>query len=410
VFSVLVSEDNLAPVLAPIGDKTVDEGSLLTFTATAVDGDCPANSLMFNLAPGAPLGATINSSTGAFAWTPTSDQGPGVYLITVRVTDGTLIDSKTFQVTVIDMPGAPVADANGPYTGIVNFPVSFDGTGSADPDGDPLSYLWDFGDGSSGTGATPAHPYPLPSGPGGYIVTLCVSDPGGLSDCDVTTATIVDLLSARVFTVGGNKTIRLGSGKPQTCVQIEPVGGAFDVSEVDLTSLVMRFGGSEIPAIADKTAVVGDKDHNGISEITACFSKEDLRVLFAGLPSGQNQVDVLIRGMLVGGAPIEGAVTLQVNASGGGGLAASIVPNPLNPRANLTFATSEAGWVKVQMFDLHGRLVRTLMESSSAPAGYHDVAIDGLDARGQRMASGMYYLLIRTSADGEERKAITILK
>jgi flagellar hook assembly protein FlgD len=65
--------------------------------------------------------------------------------------------------------------------------------------------------------------------------------------------------------------------------------------------------------------------------------------------------------------------------------------------------------VKVQMFDVQRRL-RTLMDESNAAAGYHDVTIDGHDASGSRLASGIYYIKIRSSVDGEETKAVTILK
>ena len=55
---------------------------------------------------------------------------------------------------------------------------SFDAAGSSDPEGDTLSYAWDFGDGETGTGVSPAHSY---SASGTYTATLTVSD-GSLSD------------------------------------------------------------------------------------------------------------------------------------------------------------------------------------------------------------------------------------
>jgi len=45
----------------------------------------------------------------------------------------------------------------GPYTGLVNVAITFDGTGSVDPGGEIVSYEWDFGDGS--TGAVTSHSY-----------------------------------------------------------------------------------------------------------------------------------------------------------------------------------------------------------------------------------------------------------
>lgn len=100
--TITVSEVNSAPVLNPIGNKVVDELTLLTFTATATDSDIPVNNLAFTLDPGAPAGAVI-SSAGLFSWTPTEAQGPGVYPVTVRVTDnGTppLSAAETISITV----------------------------------------------------------------------------------------------------------------------------------------------------------------------------------------------------------------------------------------------------------------------------------------------------------------------
>lgn len=81
----------------------------------------------------------------------------------------------------------PTADANGPYTGIVGTPVSFDGTGSSDPGGTIVAYDWDFGDGNVGTGATPAHTYSVD---GIFTVMLTVTDSDAQTDMDSTSATI----------------------------------------------------------------------------------------------------------------------------------------------------------------------------------------------------------------------------
>jgi hypothetical protein len=110
--TITVREVNTAPVLAPIGDQVVGEGSTLTFTATALDADRPANALAFSLV-GASSGAAIHPVTGVFTWTPTEVQGPGTFTFTVRVTDnGTpaLFDEKTITVTVNEVNTPPVLD------------------------------------------------------------------------------------------------------------------------------------------------------------------------------------------------------------------------------------------------------------------------------------------------------------
>ncbi|MEJ2320725.1 MAG: PKD domain-containing protein [Gemmatimonadales bacterium] len=84
----------------------------------------------------------------------------------------------------------PVADANGPYTGAEGLPIPLDGSGSYDPDADPLTYAWDFGDGNTGSGPTPSNTY---ADNGQYDVCLSVTDDGGLSDTQCTTANIANV-------------------------------------------------------------------------------------------------------------------------------------------------------------------------------------------------------------------------
>jgi len=81
----------------------------------------------------------------------------------------------------------PVADPNGPYSGTVGSPVSFDGSGSSDPDGTIVAYDWDFGDGNTGAGVKPSHRYVAA---GTYTVSLTVTDNDGASDTATSTATI----------------------------------------------------------------------------------------------------------------------------------------------------------------------------------------------------------------------------
>jgi PKD repeat protein len=75
---------------------------------------------------------------------------------------------------------APLANAAGPYASDEGSAVQFDGSASSDPDGDQVTYDWDFGDGSlHGTGVNPSHTY-ADNVARGYTVTLTVRDAGGL--------------------------------------------------------------------------------------------------------------------------------------------------------------------------------------------------------------------------------------
>jgi PKD repeat protein len=116
----------------------------------------------------------------------------GNYTVSLVVNDGSL-DSAEAKTTadiaesIVDAP--PVADAGGPYSGTAGTPVQFDGSGSSDPNGDLLTYRWDFGDGSFGDGEMPRHDF---TSAGTYAVTLLVNDGQFDSTPDSTTVAISD--------------------------------------------------------------------------------------------------------------------------------------------------------------------------------------------------------------------------
>jgi hypothetical protein len=102
-FSVQVDEVNRAPVLSSIANQVLAYGQSLSLTNSAQDPDLPANRLTFSLDPGAPVGMTLDASTGVLRWTPAADQVPGTNLVTVRVSDDgspMLGDARTFVIQV----------------------------------------------------------------------------------------------------------------------------------------------------------------------------------------------------------------------------------------------------------------------------------------------------------------------
>jgi PKD repeat protein len=117
----------------------------------------------------------------------------GTYHATLTVTDGHGGTATAAADVTISIPPPgnqfPIANAGGPYSGTVGQLLTFDGTGSTDPDGDPLTYVWDFGDLTSETVAKPNHAY---STVGTFHVTLTVSDARG----GTTTATVDAVIAA----------------------------------------------------------------------------------------------------------------------------------------------------------------------------------------------------------------------
>jgi PKD repeat protein len=393
------------PVLDQPAPMTVNEGATATQQLTAHDPN--GAPLTFAKVGTGPFFMSVSPS-GLVTLTP-GYADAGNYTATVVATNGTLADQKSFTITVVNVNRCPTANANGPYNGALFAAVTFDGTASFDPDGDALTYAWDFGDGTTGSGALASHIYVTR---GTFSVSLTVDDRTCQASV-MTTATITDGFSATAFTVGGNGTVNLGSGKPFTCVEVEPVAGSFSITDVNLATVKMVSMGtgsvSEIFADAGKQSVSGDKNGNGVAEIHACFRKPDLRLLFSGLPPGRNDVSVTIQGSLTTGGVFLANLTLTVKSTGGA-LAATLSPNPLNPSAKATFSTRTPGAVAVRLFDLSGRLVRTYLDERDARPGSHDVTIDGRSATGSRLASGVYFLTISTEHDGSETKRLVVLK
>jgi hypothetical protein len=115
-ITVTVNEVNKPPVLGSIGAKSINEGSPLSFPVTATDPDLPANTLTFSMQTGGNpdlATASINPTTGAFAWTPADDNPSGTssdnYTLKFVVTDDgqnppNLSDDEQITITVNNVP------------------------------------------------------------------------------------------------------------------------------------------------------------------------------------------------------------------------------------------------------------------------------------------------------------------
>ncbi len=83
-------------------------------------------------------------------------------------------------------------------------------------------------------------------------------------------------------------------------------------------------------------------------------------------------------------------------------------PNPFNPSTKIAFAVPAGGGrVDLQIFDLSGRLVRTLV-SDDRPAGNHTAVWTGLDDAGRRTASGTYFYRLKAPGFEETRKMVLV--
>ncbi len=221
VVELTVLEVNLAPVLEAIGNKSVNEGSLLSFDADATDPDIPANGLTFSLADGTtncvsvtsclvPSGAAIDPSTGAFTWTPADN---GTFRINVVVTDDgdpNLSDTEEITITVSNVNPTVTAPAGQAANEGEN--KSFNLGSFSDPgvNDAPWAVTVSWGDGSTNTTFTKAAPGSLGTASHSYgdnatyTVTVTVTDKdNGASSAtfQVTVGNVAPVASSLIVTV-----------------------------------------------------------------------------------------------------------------------------------------------------------------------------------------------------------------
>ena len=194
-----------------------------------------------------------DSSTGTGV-TPSHTYGWGdTFTVTLTISDGSDSDSTTSTVTVTEVNDVPAANANGPYSGTVNKVITFDGSGSSDPDNldgttsndQTLTYSWSFGDGGSATVVNPSHTYTTT---GTFTVTLVVND-GVVDSISITTATISE----------PSPDVSVSSISPDT---VQP-GGSVDVTIsgsgfVTGASVSLSGGKGPTPSVSNVVVVDGD--------------------------------------------------------------------------------------------------------------------------------------------------------
>lgn len=221
---------------------------------------------------------------------------------------------------------APLASAGAAVTGSEGSAVVFDGRGSSDPDGGALTYAWDFGDGSSGTGAMPSHVY---ADDGSYAVTLTVSD-GALEATATTVAQIANVAPA-VSGIAGAELLPGGS---------YAAAGSFTDPGADAWAATVDYGdgsGPHVLALAGKTFALGHVyEAAGTFTVIVTVRDDD-----GGAAS--SQATVLVRSLQEAIALIEQHIA-EMQASG--------VLEP--PTANSLKASLDAAIAKIDRGDYDG--------------------------------------------------------
>ena len=86
-------------------------------------------------------------------------------------------------------------------------------------------------------------------------------------------------------------------------------------------------------------------------------------------------------------------------------LSVEVAPNPFNISTQIVFSMPSSGSVEAEIYDVSGARVRTF-DAQSLPAGVHAFPWDGTNNNGQQVASGVYFVLLRTPVGDATRKAV----
>ncbi len=272
---------------------------------------------------------------------------------------------------VIDAPPAPVAAFSGdPVSGCGPLEVAFTDESS----GDITTWSWDFGNGGSSTEPSPTYTF---TAAGTLTVSLTVTGPGG-SD----TMTLADLVTVQ-----------------------EPVTAAFTQSDTDgMGPLVIDFTDTSVGDVTFWSWDFGDAATDTVQHPTHTYTTVDSFTVTL-VVGNSCSADTLVMANAVVVTAISGVgqeVPSRYNLS-------QNVPNPFNPMTTIFFELPEQTRVRLQVFDISGRLVRHLINGDSMGAGRQQVIWNGKDDTGQQVSAGVYFYHL-SAGPFKETKRMTLVK
>jgi PKD repeat protein len=330
------------------------------------------------------------------------------------VSDSRLSDSETIGITVSLTNTPPVANAGGTYFGVVDRALRFNGGGSFDPDGDALTYAWNFGDGKTAGEANPQHTYLVE---GNFLATLTVCDDGTPQLCgtDVAAVTIQTEVGATIILRGSNTRLdaRKDDGGGQKLALEEVLLPYTDLDPASLRiSTTLPGAGSVSECAADPSFFkFTDSNLNGVADIQIQFPNTCIHDLFEFTLNGSSAT-IVITGQFVDGSgttPLhaERVATIRTRYTGQN-VSALAYPNPFNPETAISYTVRNNGPVTMRIYSVDGRLVRTLKNGEQTVAGTHEVRWNGVNEQGRHMPSGVYF--VRTSQRSGNTEETSTLK
>jgi subtilisin family serine protease len=407
---------NHAPVLQPIGSRSIGEGLALSIQAQASDPD--GNALTYSTGP-LPSGASFDAGARRLSWVPAFGQA-GTYHVVFRVEDTQLAaDSENVAITVTPRaPGSntspqldPLADRTVSAEHVLRFTLT-----SHDREADVVTYGADSLPPRSGvdpqTGAFTWSP--IGGDEGRYSARFWAHDPSGAADSETVVLTATPA-SARPLPAGCNPDTSHFAGTVGVDVQgmnnvfvTHPFGVGPGVAE--LRGILDWTGG---PAIDLDLYLV---DSAGNSVASGATATDDPEVATYATPApGNYQWKVVAydnpnpsQAYTIASVQCHSTATLGVDVPGRTGLSlAQNAPNPFFRSSTIRFALPQAGPVSLVVFDVSGRRLRTLADGPMEP-GVHQRVWDGRTDGGTRVHAGVYFYRLVTNRGALSRQMILL--
>jgi len=447
--AITVSNVDRAPVVTVQADASRNENQNIHFTVTASDPDGdPIAALSANLSA-LPAGSSATfvsggAASGTFDWTPVVGMGRvAPYLVTFTAANA-LSDSASTSITVNALPLAALAIASS--SGVAPISFTANAGGSTDSDGPIVSYTFNFGDGTIvGPQASPAVAHTYGSA-GTFTVTVVVTDDHGAS---ATASRVVSVVANLCGNPGFDNTASgWGASGSSTVTRVSGGRSGGFCLNVQGPATTSSFGTTDSPNWVTATPAVGtkyrftawvrsDASHGsmkikvreylaGVLQGTAGLSLPtvlsptwqqvvfeftcirvastlDFEVNDTPVATGESfQVDdVTISIVTASPAAIMSQVATPADPTLG--FSSVVMPNPIRIEGQLTFTTTRAGMVRVEFFDVNGRIVQTPLDAFMSP-GRHGVPIR---VRGV-MPAGVYFYRLH-AAEGVRSGRLVVI-
>jgi len=370
---------NLSPTMNAIAAVSKKEQDTVSIIVSGSDAN--TNDVLVYSAKGLPVGATFTALTRKFSWIPGLNTA-GVYNVKFFVSDGQSADSTVAVITITKNNIKPTFTAIPAISKKEQDTVSFVVT-ATDPNASDSILVYSALSTPTGATFTPATRkfmwVPGLNTAGTYNVKFVVSD-GFLTD---TTAAVITITKNNVKPVFVSKVpVKLDSVQINLLYKI-----AFKVTASDLNKDTLTYtwylNNVSVQTGKDSTYQLGAFTTSGSQRVVCVFADNgDLKDSTVWtIISAPKVTDVE---PAIAGVPT--VFSLGQN-----------YPNPFNPSTTIKFGLPNASPVTLEIYNILGAKVRTLLSGTMMSAAFHNIVWDGRNDVGSQVSSGMY--LYRIVAD-----------